>query len=239
MLKTLLLFTLTTLTSGFTLQNSKNSIRFSSLTRLQAGPQPLEELLASPEQWDPIKNSLNAVPAFACANAEGQPLQYSVADKPLAFFFLDINAAKKELEKAKEETKLDGLNLVPFPLGEVFEMGAKQMAIVIPSQESLEAAGAPKGMNPMGQQVPLFGCMDMTEDRPDGSSLVPLFFNEEQAKEAMGMALQGLGEDEKAKFDITIVPLGGAVQMQATSEGKKSFNYVPANTSLEYLRSLE
>lgn len=210
------------------------------LTRLHATPPPksLEHLIATPSMWDPIKNDLNAVPAFACANDQGQPLQYNVGSGPLAFFFLDIKAAKEELEKARQDTKLDGLNLIPFPLGEVFEMGAKQMALIVPSQKSIEDAGAPPLMNPLGQQVPLFGCMDMTQNRPDGSSMVPLFLSMEEAKEAMDMALQTVPDAEKSQFDISVIPLAGAVQMQAT-RSDRSFTYVPPTSSIDYLRSLE
>jgi hypothetical protein len=156
---------------------------------------------------------------------------------PLAFFFLDIDAAKEDLEKAKQETKMDGLNLVPFPLGEVFEMAAKQMALIVPSQKSLEDAGAPPGMNPVGQQVPLFGCMDMTQDRLDGTSMVPLFLSMEEAKNAMNMAMEGIPDAEKSRLDVSVIPLAGAIQKQAT-KSDVSFTYEPPASSLEYLRSL-
>ena len=166
-------------------------------------------------------------------------MQYDVVGSgPLAFFFLDINAAKDELQKAQEDTKMEGLNLVPFPLGDVFEMGAKQLAMIVPSQKAIEDAGAPSGMKPMGQQVPLFGCMDVTEDLADGSSMVPLFLSMDEAKAAMDMALTEVPEEEKAKFDVTVMPLAGAVQMQA-SNSDKSFTYVAPRSSLDYLLSMD
>jgi hypothetical protein len=120
----------------------------------------------------------------------------------------------------------------------VFEMAAKQMALIIPSQKSIEDAGAPSGMSPLGQQVPLFGCMDMTQNRPDGTSMVPLFLSMDEAKEAMDMALQAVPDEEKSKFDISVIPLAGAVQMQAT-RSDKSFTYVPPTSSMDYLRSVK
>lgn len=152
---------------------------------------------------------------------------------------MDIEAAKEELQKAKDDTKLEGLMLVPFPLGEVFEMGAKQMALIVPSAESIMAAGAPDGMDPVGQQVPLFGCMDLVENREDGSLNVPLFMSMGEAQEAMDMAMEGVGEEDKQKFRVTIIPLAGAVQMQASSGGEKSFTYVPSRSSVDYLRSMQ
>lgn len=90
----------------------------------------------------------------------------------------------------------------------------------------------------MGQQVPLFGCLDMIETLPDGTSNVPLFLSMDEAKEAMNMALESVPEEEKSKFDVTVIPLAGTVQMQATNPNK-SFTYVPPMASLEYLKSLE
>ena len=49
---------------------------------------------------------------------------------------------------------MSGLTITPFPVGEIFEMGVKKQALLVPSQDAIEAAGAPAGMNPVGQQVP-------------------------------------------------------------------------------------
>lgn len=228
---------LVSLASGFTIQQKLGSRQYIS-TSFHAAPDSLEDLIDISDQWDPIKNDLNMVPAFACTNDQGQPLQYDVGTGPLAFFFLDIDAAKDELQKAKDDTKMEGLNLVPFPLGEVFEMAAKKLAMVVPPQKGIEAAGAPSGMNPLGQQVPLFGCMDVVETLADGTSMVPLFLSMDEAKEALNMALEGLPADEQSKFDVTVMPLAGAVQMQATNSDK-SFTYVAPRSSLDYLQSLE
>lgn len=225
-------------TNGFTTIQQKGST-FARTSSLQDAPQSVDELIATPDIWDPLRESLNTVPAFACTNDQGQPLQYQVGESPLAFFYLDVDAAKSELEKAKKEVPDLTLNLTPFPLGEVFEMGAKKLALIVPSQEGIESAGAPAGTNPIGQQVPLFGCMEMVENLPDGSSMVPLFLSQAEADEAIGMALDTLPDDQKDKFKINVFPLAGAVQMQAGTIGKRSFTYVPPTSSLDYLRSLE
>ena len=208
-------------------------------TQLKAtGPSSVEELLSTPSAWDPIKQELDHVPVFSCANDKGQPLEYNVGGKPIAFFFCDINAAKSELQKAQAETDVQGLNLLPFPLGEVFEMGGKEMAAIIPSAEALEAAGAPKGLNPVGQQVPLFGCMEIAATQPDGKVFTPLFFSYEEAEDAMNRALveaQAVGGG--AKFEITVMPLVKAVQSMAMGGKEKSFIFESPEASLEYLRS--
>uniref|UniRef100_A0A7S3V5P5 Tic22-like family protein n=1 Tax=Chaetoceros debilis TaxID=122233 RepID=A0A7S3V5P5_9STRA len=229
----LLLLALGAGSHGFTIHHQKyGQVRES---RLQAAPTSIEELFADASQWDPIKNELDQVPVFACANDESQPLQYNVGDKPMAFFFLDIDAAKAELEKAKTDTDMDGLQLVPFPLGEIFIMGTKEMALVVPPAQGIVDAGAPPGTNPLGQQVPLFGCMDVEQDLGDGTSMTPLFTTMGEAKDAMNMALEGL--EDKSKFDVTVIPLAQAIQMQASTPEKK-FTYVPSESSLKYLRDM-
>eukprot|EP00547_Thalassionema_nitzschioides_P013960 CAMPEP_0194234850 /NCGR_PEP_ID=MMETSP0158-20130606/2477_1 /TAXON_ID=33649 /ORGANISM="Thalassionema nitzschioides, Strain L26-B" /LENGTH=245 /DNA_ID=CAMNT_0038968145 /DNA_START=23 /DNA_END=757 /DNA_ORIENTATION=- len=221
-------------TSSSTVLRQKCSHVVASTKLHSTPPATPQELIETPSIWNPIKESLNSVPAFACTNSEGQPLQYNVGGATLAFFYTDIEAAKTELAKASEEMSGENtkLKLNPFPLGEVFAMGAQNMALLIPSSDSLTAAGAPLGMNPVGQQVPLFGCLSMVETLPDGTSDIPLFFSEKEAKEAMDMALKSV-EDEKMKdqFEVTVMPLAGAIQTQAKELGKRTFTYVPEQSS--------
>ncbi len=127
---------------AFTVNQFSSPIR---QTQLRTAPSSVEELISMPETWGPIKKELDHVPVFSCANDQGQPLQYTLGGKAVAFFFCDVGAAKDELEKAKTETKIESLSILPFPLGEIFEMGAKNMAVIIPSSNALESAGAPQG----------------------------------------------------------------------------------------------
>lgn len=208
------------------------------LTRSYAAPSSMEELFATPEIWGPIKKELNVVPVFSCSNESGQPMQYGVENSKVAFFFTDLYAAKVEFEKSKEETKLDGLQLLPYPLGDIVEMAAKRSALIIPSEASLIAAGAPKGTNPMGQILPLFCYMELSQDREDGSSSTPLFISKADADDALKQALNGV-EDDISKFTIQIFPLTQAIQIVARSEGKKVYTFVPSVEAIDFLRSLE
>ena len=56
-----------------------------------------------------------------------------------------------------------------------------------------------------------------------------------EAKDAMNMALEGL--EDISKFDVTVIPLAQAIQMQAITPEKK-FTYVPSESSLKYLRDM-
>jgi len=51
--------------------------------------------------WPALHEQLNRLPTFTVANERGQPLQYeSPAGEPLAVFYSDVEAAKKELADA-------------------------------------------------------------------------------------------------------------------------------------------
>ena len=88
----------------------------SSTTALQS----TNELFDSPG-WGAIRDELDQVPIFAVANAEGQPLKYSVqlAKKnddgedmfEVPLFYTHVEDALKELEIAKENTPLPGMDM--------------------------------------------------------------------------------------------------------------------------------
>lgn len=243
----LLLFLVINTVNGFTMTPPSHVRVYSSsqphhplghapiCTKLHAGPTNLVDLITQESLWNPIKTELNAVPVFCCSNDKGQPLQYSLGDSKVAFFFCDVDAAKAELEKAKKDTGLEGLAISPVPLGEVFEIAAKQEAVIIPSTEALEAAGAPAGMEPLGQQVPLFGCDDMKQDRPDGSSVTPFFVDVADADEQIEKAADSAGENGP-DLEMKILPLMKAVQLAATSD--TNYAFVPPEKSMDYLRLL-
>jgi len=242
----LVLFQLISFNNGFT--TTKTILRQPTFTTSQfkttslaAAPSSPEELINNPSIWQPIKEALNIVPAFTCTNEQGQPLQYAIGGSMIAFFYLDIDAAKYELETAQKEATLAGntLKLNPFPLGEVFELAVKQKALLVPSQEAITAAGAPSGTSPVGQQVPLFGCMELLENLPDGSTTTPLFLDQNEAEEAMSKALQGSSEVDKEGYKVEILPLSASIQKQATSQGKKSYTYVSPRASIEYLSAYQ
>lgn len=78
------------------------------------------ELFDSPG-WAAIRDELDQVPIFAVANAEGQPLKYSVelAKKnddgkdmfEVPLFYTHVEDALKELENAKKNTPMPGMDM--------------------------------------------------------------------------------------------------------------------------------
>jgi hypothetical protein len=160
-------------------------------------PGSTEDLFAS-EGWQPIKKNLNQLPIFAVATAEGNPLAYEIETDGKTFsvpcFFCDIEEAKKELEDTKKQKMYaEGIDLVPFPLGEALELWAKDEAVIRPSNDAILQAGAPPGTNPIGQQVPLFAFMDIMEEDENGQGVLPLFMVLEDANAALAAAVEADG----------------------------------------------
>lgn len=89
------------------------------------------ELFDSPG-WESIKLELDQVPVFSVANAEGQPIKYRIEKKDETFevplFYTHVSDALVELEKAKDSNPLPGMDINPYPLGDIFEMWAKDSA---------------------------------------------------------------------------------------------------------------
>lgn len=216
--------------------------RSTSNTALEANPdegnnsnEKRRARLFGSEGWPAIKEDLNTVPVFCCANGEGQPLKYQVQEYQLAFFFCDVRAAQVELEKAKKETSIAGLDIVPYPLGEVFQMASENQAIIIPSAESLAAAGAPAEVDPIGQQIPLFACMEIMQELEDGTGVLPLFFQLEEAQAALAMAMKADGGDPK-DFEITGLSLEKAVESLATVPETPAFQFITPAASIEHIQ---
>ena len=102
----------------------------SSTSSLKQSTAP-NEIFDSPG-WEAIKQELDQVPIFAVANAEGQPIKYRIEKKGTSFevplFYTHVSDALAELDKAKENTPLPGMDINPYPLGGIFEMWAKDSA---------------------------------------------------------------------------------------------------------------
>ena len=103
----------------------------SSLLQQSSTPTP-NELFDTPG-WESIKAELDQVPIFAVANEQGQPIKYKIEKKDqqsfeVPLFYTHIDDALVELEKAKENTPMPGMDINPYPLGGIFEMWAKDTA---------------------------------------------------------------------------------------------------------------
>jgi len=198
------------------------------------------EMFDSPG-WGAIEKELDQVPIFAVANSEGQPLKYSIERKDgdaleMPLFYTHVEDAMAELEKAKENAPLPGMDINPYPLGGIFKMWATDAAIIVPSKKAIVQAGAPPNANPMGQQVPLFACMEIAQEDEQGNPVLPLFFELEDANDAVSQAVSmdgGKADD----FEVVGLNLPEAVSLLANSkDASTAFQFVPPTSSLNHIR---
>jgi len=192
------------------------------------------------EGWEVIQKDLDQVPIFTCANKLGQPLAYTIEIKEesykVPFFFCDVEDAEKELEKFKKSLGDNDLGLIPFPLGKAFRMWANDKAVIVPNKNAIQQAGAPPKTNPIGQQVPLFACMDLVQPDESGSGgVLPLFMVLEEANEALKQAVEmdGGNVDE---FEVVSLSLSKAVDLLATVPETPAFQFIAPQKSLIYIQ---
>lgn len=189
--------------------------------------------------WSLIKKDLDRVPIFCVATQEGNPLAYQVnindSQLTVPFFYCDVNDALTELKGAKNNTSLQGLDILPFPLGNAFELWCKDEAVIVPSQQSVMQAGAPPGTSPVGQQVPMFACLEiMEEDEETGHAKLPLFMALDDANAAVQAAVDADG-GKVEDFDVVCLSLSRAVEQIATVPETPGFHFIPPTTSMEYI----
>jgi hypothetical protein len=236
-------------TSGFLIQPHtpppKNHRAASNVVALFAAtPGSIEELFES-EGWLKIKEGLNDLPVFCCVNEIGEPVSYTLQlngiPTPVAFFYTDVDAAKEELAKARKETNDLNLDLVPYPLGDVFQMAGEGKAVVIPGQKAIVLAGAPEGTDPLGQQVPLFCCMEIMQEDENGAAMLPMFMVKAEAQEAMEEAvkLDGGQMGDVESFEVVSMSLNQAVQLLATVPDTPAFQFIPPASSVEHIRGYD
>ena len=212
----------------------------SKSTSLYAEGSSESEKFFSSEGWKPVREDLDRVPIFTVATKEGNPLAYTIQSQDgkkytVPCFYCDIDAALTELKGSKEQNpEMEGLDLIPFPLGNAFQLWAKNEAVIVPSKDSIMQAGAPPGTNPIGQQVPIFACMDIMEEGEDGKGRLPVFLNLEDANNALETAV---GQDGGSvdEFEVSCLSLAGIIDQLATVPETSSFHFIPPSSSIKYI----
>ena len=202
-------------------------------------PSNVNDLFKS-DGWKPIQKDLDELPVFTCASEEGKPLAYTIEMKDethkVPFFFCDVEDAEEELRKAKENTGLSELGIIPFPLGRAFQMWAQDDAVIVPNKETILQAGAPPGTNPIGQHVPLFACMDIAQSNEDGTgNFLPLFMALEEANAAVAEAIKADGGNPD-DFEVVSLSLQRAVELLATVSETPAFRFIAPAKSFRYIQ---
>merc|ERR1712232_157244 len=128
------------------------------------------------------------------------------------------------------------MDINPYPLGGIFKMWATDAAVIIPNKRAIIQAGAPPNANPIGQQVPLFACMEIAQENEKGNPILPMFLELEDANSAVSQAISvdgGKSED----FEVVGLNLPEAVSSLANSkDGSTAFNFIPPESSLKHIR---
>ena len=158
--------------------------RSSAMARVSSSPRM--ELFAS-DGWPALEKQLDLLPTFACADAEGKPLDFDVPGAATgAVYYTHVEPAQQALTKARAASP--DADLVPLGLGKAYRLACAGKATLLPSSKELGAAGAPPDASPVGQAVPLFACMEMCEQLPSGGARLPLFMSWADAKAAVDEA---------------------------------------------------
>jgi len=210
------------------------------------------------EGWKNIAGDLQTFPLFSVATAaEGNPIAYQITVKEktfnIPFFFCDVTEGLVELEKAQAnsakvtqqvqgkggERQEKELKLIPFSLGQAFPLWCDDKAVIIPSKASILQAGAPAGTNPIGQKVPMWACLDISEEQEGGlPPKLPIFMCLDDANAAVKEATTAT-EGEKTnedKFEVVCLSLDAAIEQLVTEpEESPSFHFIPPSKSLKYI----
>jgi len=168
---------------------SPNNLLSRKFQQLHAIPSP--DLFTS-EAWPNICKELDELPLFCCANQQGQPLAYTIEveddeKRNVAMLYCDPSDAELELTKINQTTKQKDNGIIPFPLGKAFELWAANQAVLVPTKASIVQAGAPSGASPVGQEIPLFACMEIMQEQQQGQAVLPLFLSSDEAHQAVLM----------------------------------------------------
>ena len=115
-------------------------------------------------------------------------------------------------------------------------MNVDHDSIIVPSKKSIIQAGAPPNANPMGQQVPLFACMEIAQENENGKPILPLFLELDDANNAVTQAVSLDGGKEE-DFEVVGLNLPEAVNLLANAkEEATAFQFIPPTSSLDHIR---
>ena len=193
--------------------------------------------------WPVIEQQLDTLPVFTVANEDKQPLQYTVNGQPMAMLYADVAAAMSQLEAACKQYPDLKYDLVPIGMGRAYSLSCEGKACVVPGVTELTAAGMPEGLSAIGQELPLFGCMQMSRETEEGHTIVPLFMSaadcEAAVKEVKELRDQAEETDtNQPELEITCLSLPGVVEhLLAIADGKPAFGFVAPTRSTEHINS--
>ncbi len=108
------------------------------------------------------------------------------------------------------------------------------LSVIVPNKKSIIQAGAPPNAVAMGQQLPLFACMEIAQENENGRHVLPLFLELDDANDAVTQAVS-LDGGEREDFEVVCLNLSEAVSLLANAkEEQTAFHFVPPSSSLKH-----
>ncbi|KAL1527528.1 hypothetical protein AB1Y20_008918 [Prymnesium parvum] len=209
-----------------------------STSRVGAPPRLLSSSVFDSAGWAPLQASLDALPVFAVANAEGQPLTFSLPAEggARAIFYVDVRAAKAALAAAEAELPSLGVDLLAAGLGSAYRLAGEGKALLVPGEAELRAAGAPEGAQPMGQETPLFACLQMSREE-EGGAVLPLFLSYDDC--AAAVAIASAADAPEEPLEIAGLSLSSVVEQLASLDDPSSaaYSFVAPSASLKHIEA--
>ena len=204
--------------------------RLAASPRLQAAD-PFESAA-----WPQLQGALDKLPVFTVANQEGKPLQYEIQGTPLAVFYADVEAAKMELAAAQRQYPDIGCDLIPVGLGSAYRLSCDGKAMLVPGVAELRAAGAPEDAQPMGQDLPLFACMEMSVEGAEGRQELPLFLSYADCQAAVGRT-NDADPDDETPLEISGLSLPSVVERLSSLAEPSSggFSFQAPSASMRHI----
>lgn len=109
-------------------------------------------------------------------------------------------------------------------------------SVLVPNKNAIIQAGAPPHANAIGQQVPLFACMEIAQENDKGKFVLPLFFELDDANDAVKEAVLHDGGSEK-DFEIVGLNLPQAVSLLVNgTKESPAFHFIPPTSSLRHIQ---
>lgn len=178
-----------------------------------------------------ITAALDKLPVFTLANRENQPLQLKIGSREMPVFYADVAAAKLQLAATRKQVPES--DLIAVGLGSAYALSCEGKATIVPGLADLIAAGAPDDAQPLGQELPLFACMQLSR-YGDAGVVIPLFMSYADCeKEVSAATNHDAGE---APMQITPLSLASVIE-QLNDPSGPAFSFVAPSASVQHSQS--
>eukprot|EP00322_Chrysochromulina_rotalis_P003084 CAMPEP_0115857896 /NCGR_PEP_ID=MMETSP0287-20121206/15813_1 /TAXON_ID=412157 /ORGANISM="Chrysochromulina rotalis, Strain UIO044" /LENGTH=287 /DNA_ID=CAMNT_0003312133 /DNA_START=15 /DNA_END=879 /DNA_ORIENTATION=- len=174
--------------------------------------------------------ALDKLPLFAVANKDGQPLRFKMDAREPAVFFADLEAAKAQRAETKKQQP--DCDLIAVGLGSAYKLSLDGRGTIVPGIADLRAAGAPADAQPLGQELPLFGCTKLSRYGDEGL-IMPLFMSHADCAAAVEQATNPDADDPD---DAPITPLSlQSVIEQLCDPSSPAFSFMAPKASVQHV----